>query len=986
MHLIREAAIEENASVFLTNSQTHPVEAIHDGVTHIHPLIPERELRSLVPRDIRSFLNLGSPDSNRFADFAKSFSKGAATIQPEFQQLRVSQTLFLDFSMSYLAQLLESYCNSPDLLDIIPNLLQHTIVRADKLHEQPEAGSAATVVSWHKVNSLQVQVIPAVSRPLFEDQKTYFLIGLTGDLGLSLCEWMIDHGARYFALASRNPTVADEIITHLQQKGAVIRIFPLDVSNTESLKAVHNDICCSMPPIAGVANGALVVRDHPFDTMSLEELEAVFEPKVVGSRNVDQLFHSTDLDFFILFGSAATVVGKPGQCSYNAANLFMSALATQRRKRDLAASIMHFGALLGLGYVHNKAEPIIEARFRQDDISAITETDFHAVFAQTVLSGRPGSGMSPEVISGLGTEVHTTWRTMPRFSHCPVNTEEVSTVEQANDFNKQSHNIRDRLRNCENNQDALLVVKTTIVKKIAVALGRPGAAIDEHVGLISLGLDSLIAVEIRSWILKTLNVDVPVLKLLGGPSLLDLCHDVLGKLGSSSMPNDFHTQTDRNIMNGNRFNSNSDNLTQRTSTSSTTSDHASTRTTDLERSAKTTLNAIKGSELDSISPAKDVVSSTENRPASTPTTYERTGDMSHAQSQLYFLHEYLHNNAQNVAYHGRFQGHLDIKRLEFALWVVGKRHEAMRSAFFVDKSTTRHVQAVLREPRIILEHITTSSDSKAQLIVDSVKGFALDIGNGVVMKVTVLTRSPSLHYITFSHHHIALDGFSWEILIKDLARAYYGGLESISTVSGIEQSMDMARRQLEALTSRNLVPVMNYWKDVYRSIPQPLPLFPFTKVTSRPTLKDFMVDTSVVNLPDSLAHSVERATSKIGVTAFHFHLASLATFLARCLHIDDIAIGVVDANRRKAQDMDTVGYFLNMLPVRISLKQTERFEKVAKKSSEAALAAMTHSYAPLDMVIGSLGVSPSTDHHPLFQVAINYRNGPSNETEFLTFL
>ncbi len=534
--LILEAANHEKASIFLTTSSNASQRiALNDEIIHIHPLLPERELRNLVPQDINRFANLGQSESDRLADFSRFFSNNAVDVQPQMQRMKMSQTVPLTFSMSDLVQTLQTYCNYPDLLVFNPNSLPYTIVLADKLSERPETGPAFAVVSWNKLQSVQVQLVPAISSRLFQGDKTYFLVGLASNLGLSLCEWMTSHGARYFALASRSPNVAPEIMAHFEEKGAVLRVFSLDISNMESLKKVHDGICSSMPPIAGVANAALVVRDHPFDAMSLEDLEAVFGPKVAGSQNLDQLFYSSKLDFFILFGSGATVMGNPGQSGYNAANLFMSALADRRRKRGFAASIIHFGMLLGLGFIHEQARPNIEARFRQDDLLAITETDFHAIFAQAVLFGDPEAGMSSEVISGIGTEMEAPWRTIPRFSHCRVKAEAESTREQPNQLGKLTHNMKDWLKSSHDNEEALRILKAGIAERMAMALGRPGTAVDEHVGLISLGFDSLIAVEMRSWLLKILEVDVPVLKLLGGLSLSDLCHDVLRKLEVSSM-------------------------------------------------------------------------------------------------------------------------------------------------------------------------------------------------------------------------------------------------------------------------------------------------------------------------------------------------------------------------------------------------------------------------------------------------------------------
>ncbi|GAB1312360.1 hypothetical protein MFIFM68171_02570 [Madurella fahalii] len=655
----------------------------------------------------------------------------------------------------------------------------------------------------------------------------------------------------------------------------------------KNLRNVHQEIVSSMPPVAGVANAALVVRDHPFDGMSFEDFEAVFKPKVVGTQNLDSLFFSTPLDFFILFSSVASIVGKPAQSSYNAANLFMSTLAMRRRKRGLATSVMHFGMLLGFGFIHGQAGPTVEARFRQDDLPAVPEPEFHAIFAQAILSGRPESGLNPELIAGLGTEINTPWRAMPRFGHCRIKGEERLKDDPHQHREQPIRSIQEDLKGASDSQMVLSILKVAIAGRMSLALGSPGEGIDEHVGLISLGLDSLVAVEIRSWLLKILEVDVPVLKFLSGASLNDICHDVLSKLPDFLKP----WAKDKN-------------------------------------------------------------------------------------------HDHHHNNAYNVAYSGYFHGQLDMARLQKALWVVGKRHEAMRSAYFMDRSTSRPVQAVLSEPRIILVYKTHCDDNQIQTEIESVKDFKFDIEKGVVMKVTVMSRSPSLHLILFSHHHIALDGIAWSVFIAELAQEYSGRLRSMPASSSIRQSIDMAKRQLNTFTPQSLHAGLAFWRDTYRTIPEPLPLFPFAKVKTRPTVKDYKINTSDVRLPNNLTKLVERAASRIGVTSFHFYLASLATFLARCPGVDDVAIGVVDANRTEPEDMETIGYFHNMLPVRLRLEHSEPFDAVARRSRDAALAALAHSQVPIDMVLDDLAVSRWTNHHPLFQVAINYRRAPLNETDF----
>ncbi|KAM7188572.1 hypothetical protein V8F33_010537 [Rhypophila sp. PSN 637] len=105
-----------------------------------------------------------------------------------------------------------------------------------------------------------------------------------------------------------------------------------------------------------------------------------------------------------------------------------------------------------------------------------------------------------------------------------------------------------------------------------------------------------------------------------------------------------------------------------------------------------------------------------------------------------------------------------------------------------------------------------------------------------------------------------------------------------------------------------------------------------------------------------------------------------------CAGISDVVIGVVDANRTgDEQDAKTVGYFLNMVPVRLRMGQgAEQFDRVAKKVRDSILGAFTHSHVPFDMMLHHLGLKghDHPDNHPLFQVAINYRRAPLNNTQF----
>jgi hypothetical protein len=89
------------------------------------------------------------------------------------------------------------------------------------------------------------------------------------------------------------------------------------------LRAAHQKICETLPPIIGVLNGAMVLRDISIQNMSFEHMSDVFRPKVYGSIHLDRIFQNEKLDFFILFSSINCVIGNLGQANYAAANTFM---------------------------------------------------------------------------------------------------------------------------------------------------------------------------------------------------------------------------------------------------------------------------------------------------------------------------------------------------------------------------------------------------------------------------------------------------------------------------------------------------------------------------------------------------------------------------------------------------------------------------------------------------------------------------------------
>jgi hypothetical protein len=124
----------------------------------------------------------------------------------------------------------------------------------------------------------------------------------------------------------------------------------------DDLQRAKNDICRTLPKIAGVANGALVLQDKALANMELETFQLGTKSKVEGTIYLDQLFSENTLDFFIPFSSIMATTGNMGQMAYSAANCFMKAIVAQRRKRGLAGSVIDISRVVGVGYVERESK------------------------------------------------------------------------------------------------------------------------------------------------------------------------------------------------------------------------------------------------------------------------------------------------------------------------------------------------------------------------------------------------------------------------------------------------------------------------------------------------------------------------------------------------------------------------------------------------------------------------------------------------------
>ena len=179
---------------------------------------------------------------------------------------------------------------------------------------------------------------------------TYLITGGLGGLGLAVAEWLAERGARHLLLLGRRvPTAAVQLqLDALAAQGVTVTVAQADVSDKQRLQAILDQIDAAYP-LCGVIHGAGVLDDGALQQQNSARFAKVLAPKVQGAWNLHLLTQGMALDFFVLFSSAAALLGSRGQANYAAANAFLDALAHHRHAQGLPGLSIDWGAWAEVG-------------------------------------------------------------------------------------------------------------------------------------------------------------------------------------------------------------------------------------------------------------------------------------------------------------------------------------------------------------------------------------------------------------------------------------------------------------------------------------------------------------------------------------------------------------------------------------------------------------------------------------------------------------
>lgn len=356
----------------------------------------------------------------------------------------------------------------------------------------------------------------------FSDDGTFVITGGMTGFGMATAKWLVSKGVKHVVILSRRGRAtagAQREITELEKMGAQIAVLSADVSDEDQLEQALTTIRSTMPPIRGVFHAAMVLNDALIIQATAEQFENVLAPKIKGAWNLHKNTVDDPIEYFVLYSSATTVFGNPGQSAYVAGCTFLNQLAELRHSQGLPAMSVDWGPILDVGAVAQN-EVLLKHLEGHMGFQALPSDQVLGFLEKWMVTEYPRVSLFAADWSQLTSTALAT-ASNPRFASVVVDgkTHRQKTSTELGQFREQFESAQP--------SDRRALLRNFLVKCTAGVLGAAPDQIETDRSILELGLDSLMAVELQLALSGELAFDLSPMLLLRGPTLEELTDDLL---------------------------------------------------------------------------------------------------------------------------------------------------------------------------------------------------------------------------------------------------------------------------------------------------------------------------------------------------------------------------------------------------------------------------------------------------------------------------
>lgn len=355
-----------------------------------------------------------------------------------------------------------------------------------------------------------------------------------------------------------------------------------------------------------------------------------------------------------------------------------------------------------------------------------------------------------------------------------------------------------------------------------------------------------------------------------------------------------------------------------------------------------------------VKPVTDkVVRTSESTPvvrnARQPPTVKRRVRISASQARFWFLNLYMEDQTtSNVTFSYRIKGRVRVPGLSRAVEAVAQAHEGLRTCFMAaETSSEAGFQGIMETSKLKLEHRAVTDEAGVEAEYTGVRNTVYDLAQGETMRVVLLSLSSTPHVIIFGYHHIVMDGVGFQIFLHGLEQSYRG--QALATPE--LQYITYAENQRLRIEAGALTTSLGYWTQEFANMPPVLPLLPVSKVSSRKAMSAYKSCHVQKRLDTNFVHRIKALCRESRVTPSHFYLSTFRVLLSRLGGVNNICIGLADANRNDTHAMSALGLFLNILPIHLRGSGSVPFEAVLQETRNKVYDALSHSDVPFDELL-----------------------------------
>lgn len=350
---------------------------------------------------------------------------------------------------------------------------------------------------------------------------TYLVTGGLDGFGLAAARWLVARGARHLALLGRRGAAtpgADAVLAGFAAEGVDARAYACDIGDEHALGAVLATIRADQAPLVGIVHAAVAMDDALLGAIDADRFARALHPKLAGAEALDRLTRGDAIALFLLFSSVTTPLGNPGQGNYVAANAAIEAVAERRHAEGLPALAVQWGPIGDAGYLARERE-VSDLLARQLGSAPLIAADALDMLPTLLAAGIPVAGFAPIRWGALRGRLPLL--ATPLFAEMRD-----GAADEAGEVD-----LRALLATCTP-EEARARATALLIEEVARIMKLAPDRIEPQRPLAELGMDSLMAVELRLAVEQRFGVSVPLLALSEGATLSAMAGRIIRSLGT----------------------------------------------------------------------------------------------------------------------------------------------------------------------------------------------------------------------------------------------------------------------------------------------------------------------------------------------------------------------------------------------------------------------------------------------------------------------